>query len=529
MFTKQFFGKTAWIALADIAIVHLIAIPLADARIASLVVLAVVFVATACVTWRSTSDGLLVAFAEIMVGGHGHLIQADVAGFGVSLRIAIFAGVLSVWCVRLLQSKAVPNFFLFRDVAFLLLALSVVIAGIIGFLANDALSAFDDMNGYLTIAYLLPLVSVTWDQARKRQMIQVLCASAAWIALSTLTLVFLFTHLPGKALHEVYAFVRDARIAEVTLLTGPEWFVSILPSASPWYFRVFEPAHFFTIVTAFLLIAARFVLWRGERMPRGARWLLVLCAATFTASLSRSFLIGAFAAFVVTCAFVVWESRGRLLRGARHGVGIAVLLAFGAVLFWVAIAFPYPSHPDLRDAAFYQQKTDDARDLAVSSRWKLLYPMFNAIMEHPMLGSGFGREVTFVSDDPRVRDIIPSGEWTTYRFEWGYQDIWLKMGLLGLIAFITYAIVLTEAFFYSYRTHDNRWLVAGLYIGAVALFATNLFSPYLNHPIGLGYMLFVLPFFDWQGTLVAINTREKARVRLTTTVTQSVPTMRSHE
>lgn len=526
MFAKQFFGKPAWITFAAVAAVHVLAIPLLHAQVASLVALAVVALVTAALTWRSLSLGLLIAFAEIMVGGHGHLIQADVAGFGVSLRIAIFAAVMAVWGVRFLQRKAVPQFFLFRDLPFLLLAAAVVIGGAIGFMRNDPGNAFDDMNSYLTIAYLLPLVSVAWDQKGKRQLMQVLFGSVAWIAVSTLVLVFLFTHLPGKALHQVYAFVRDSRLAEVTLLTGPSWFTSLLPASSPWYFRVFEPAHFFTLVGGFVLIAGRFVLWRGQRMPWPARVLLVLCAAAFVASLSRSFLIGAFVGFVALFGIAVMESRGHLLRGLRQGVGIVSVLCFGAVLFWAVVAVPFPAHPNLRDAAFYQESTGDDRTLAVSSRWNLLYPMFTAIMESPIVGSGFGKEVTFISDDPRVREVNPSGEWTTYRFEWGYQDIWLKMGLLGLIAFIAYAIVLTHAFLYTYRTQDNRWLAAGLYISVVALFATHLFSPYLNHPIGLGTMLFVLPFFDWKGTLAAIDAREKERVRQVQLVQKPATSMR---
>lgn len=514
MFTKQFFGKTAWVTVAVVAAVHALAIPLLHANAASIVALGVIGLATAVVSWRSLSTGLLVAFAEIFVGGHGHLIQADVGGFGVSIRIVIFAAVMAVWGIRFLQRKVKPQFLLFRDVSFLLLAAAILIGTIVGFVRNDAGNAFDDMNSYLTIAYLLPLVSVAWDQKFKRQLLQVLTGSVAWIAVSTLALVYLFTHLPGKALHAVYAFVRDSRLAEVTLLTDPRWFVSLLPSASPWYFRVFEPAHFFVLVLGALLAAARFVLWRGQKMPTGAKALFVLCAATFVASLSRSFVIGLLGGGAVLAIALAIESRGHLLRAVRQSAGLIVLTMIGAVVFWAVIATPVPSHPDLRDAAFYQEKTDDNRTLALSSRWNLLRPMFVAIMESPVIGNGFGKEVTFISDDPRVRAINANGEWTTYRFEWGYQDIWLKMGLLGLVAFIAYAIALTHAFLFTFRIHDNRWLAAGMYVAVVALFATHLFSPYLNHPIGLGTMLFVLPFFDWKGTRDAMAAQEKARVKL---------------
>lgn len=512
MFAKQFFDTTAKWALAGIVAVHALAIPLLHAPTPSLIALAVISLATAAITWRSVHLGLLVAFAEIVVGGHGHLIHAELFGFGISIRIAIFAAVMAVWLIRVLQRKAVPKFLTFRDTPFVLLALALAIGTVNGFLMNDPAKAFDDMNGYLTVAYVLPLFSVVWDNEKKRDILQVLFAGALWVAVSTLVILFLFTHMPGKALHEVYAFVRDLRLAEVTLLTGPSWFVgNFLSAESPWYYRVFEPAHFFVLVVAFVLTAARFILWKGSRMPALARYTMVLCAAAFVASMSRSFMIGAFFGGVSVLLLSFWEARKPMLRFTRNAVHLAFLSLLGSVVFWAVIAFPFPAHPDLRDAAFYRASTGDERELAVSSRWNLLEPMFNAIMEHPILGSGFGREVTFISDDPRVRELNETGEWTTYRFEWGYQDLWLKMGLLGLAAFIAYAIVLTHAFMYTYKHYGSRWISIGLYAGAIALFATHLFSPYLNHPIGLGYLIFILPFFDWQGTAAYLAKSEEER------------------
>lgn len=511
MFIKQFLGKTAAIAFAAIVAVHAVAIPLQHHNTPSLMALGAVFAVTLALSSRSLLTGMCIAFAEIMVGGHGHLLAASVGGFSVSVRMTIFAAVMLAWLWHVVRHQAYPKFLVFRDTPFLLLAAAVAIGTVQGFIMNDPAKAFDDMNSYVTLAYLLPMLSIVWDNEKKRQLLQILFASVMWVCLSTLCIVFLFTHLPGPVLRGVYEFVRDARLAEVTLLTGPSWFVgNFLPLSSPWYFRVFEPAHFFPIVMAFLIIAARFMLWRSERMPTIARVALLLCVATFIASLSRSFLVGAFVGLLVTGLFILLEAPKAVWKTAAHTLQLGFLVLLGAGIFWATIVFPFPQQPDLRDAAFYRASTADDRGLAVSSRWNLLYPMFTAIMENPMMGEGFGREVTFVSDDPRVREFNPSGEWTTYRFEWGYQDIWLKMGLLGLIAFVWYIVVLSRTFYYSYYAHGHRWLVLGLYAGVIALFATHIFSPYLNHPIGLGFMVFVLPFFDWQGTVAAYDRKTES-------------------
>ena len=517
MFKEQFLGKTFAVTLAVMAAVTLLAIPVQHQQVPSLIALAVIGVVTMIAAYRNSLFGLLIAFGEIMIGGHGHLLEASVGGFSLSLRMVIFAAVMLAWLVTSIKTKQWPKFQVLRDTPWLLLLLAVGIGTIIGFAQNNAGNAFDDANSYVTIAYLLPLLSIVWDNNKKRELLQVLAASTVFICVNTLLIVFLFTHLPGGLLRGVYEFVRDARIAEVTLLTGPKFFVShFLSAASPWYFRVFEPAHFFLLVMVFVLVAARFTLWKQAKMPGLAQALLVLCIATFVASLSRSFVLGAAVALSAIGFFVVLLSGAKLWRKqAINVVRVGGLAVLGVVLFWAVIVCPIPKHPNLQDAAFYKSSQADDRGTAVSSRWNLLYPMYQEIMGSPMLGRGFGHEVTYKSDDPRIRATNPSGEYTTYRFEWGYQDIWLKMGLLGLIAFVWYLVVVSRAFYYTWQKHEEtRWLTLGLYAGVVALFVAHVFSPYLNHPIGLGYMLFVLPFLDWEGlTEEMVKSEGKERVK----------------
>ena len=51
------------------------------------------------------------------------------------------------------------------------------------------------------------------------------------------------------------------------------------------------------------------------------------------------------------------------------------------------------------------------------------------------MGRGFGATVTYQTRDPRILADNGSGEYTTYAFEWGWLDIWLKLGIFGLAAY----------------------------------------------------------------------------------------------
>ena len=58
-----------------------------------------------------------------------------------------------------------------------------------------------------------------------------------------------------------------------------------------------------------------------------------------------------------------------------------------------------------------------AGEAAANSRWNLL-PILNAAgMEHPLLGSGLGRTVTYITEDPRLLVDNPTGEYTTFAFD----------------------------------------------------------------------------------------------------------------
>jgi O-antigen ligase len=107
-------------------------------------------------------------------------------------------------------------------------------------------------------------------------------------------------------------------------------------------------------------------------------------------------------------------------------------------------------------------------------------------METPLLGSGFGTTVTYMSSDPRIVSTT-GGTYTTAAFEWNYHDILVKMGLLGLLA---YGYLLYAIFLVLWRSdeRERRWLVPAFF----ALLMLNVVSPFLNHPLGIGYLALLL-------------------------------------
>ncbi|MGC9048780.1 MAG: hypothetical protein ACP5IX_00970, partial [Patescibacteria group bacterium] len=154
-----------------------------------------------------------------------------------------------------------------------------------------------------------------------------------------------------------------------------------------------------------------------------------------------------------------------------------------------------PSRSGLTDfSSLISRRFELGTEPAAVSRWQQLGPLWQAIKQRPLFGSGFGTIITYQSQDPRAIAKY-GGRYSTYAFEWGYLDIVLKIGFMGLAV---YLILIYQIFregikliFNFQFSIFNFWpaLVFGLLLGLIALVAAHISSPYLNHPLGIGYLM----------------------------------------
>jgi len=409
--------------------------------------------------------GLLLLVAELIIASKGYLFSAG----PLSWRLAIFLSVFLAWLYQSLRRKR-----FWADLKiwparswFWLLFLFIAIGLINGCYHNGfGFNLWSDFNAWLFFA-LLPAVAAVYyrnpDQKVYQRLAQVALAAVIWLSLKTLIFFFIFAHDFSWSF-SLYRWIRTTGVGEITNI-GFNWPRIFLQS------QVYAPLAFIS------------VYFFPSRRRKIDYLLLTLFLMVTLISFSRSFWVGlAVAAFLS----LVLIARRDSMRLALKKFLASIVALLGSLLLIYGLAFwPWPSSLVSFSPDIFQRRANFLNEeAAIASRWSLLSPLWQKIRTVPLLGQGFGTAITYKSSDPRILKDHPDGSYTTYAFEWGYLDLWLKLGLFGLLAYLVLVGRLV-----GQGLRSKSILALAFAAGLVFLAVTNIFTPYLNHPLGIAYLL----------------------------------------
>jgi len=225
-------------------------------------------------------------------------------------------------------------------------------------------------------------------------------------------------------------------------------------------------------------------------------WLVgLLSALVIFVSYSRSLWLGGLAGLLALYYGIFFVLKLSMKRVFVVSTGLLFSFAAVYLLTLAIIKFPWPSPSQFTGGLIEERTTDVTEEAGATSRFKLLTPLADKIKENVIIGSGFGTTITYQTDDPRFLSTHPDGKYTAYAFEWGYLDIWVKLGLAGLLVylFLIYKIFRRGWIIFA-RFRENsiiQAIILGSLIGLFAIVIINFTTPYLNHPLGIGYLLLV--------------------------------------
>lgn len=459
--------------------------------------------------------GLYLMAAELVIGSQGYLFAADAEGLNVSIRMGLFAVTMGVWLLRLIEDKKV-EFWKSRFAGWYLALAGMLMVGVAAGLANghSLENIFFDFNGWLFFLIVLPVYKVfsipqTPRTKAVRELAVIVLAALAVSIFKSLILLYIFGHFNPDSLFEVYKWVRDTRVGEITFVNQN-------------FYRIFFQSQIYSLLLAFplLFLLFSYLLPAGQPVSKieasfssdgkkiaKEHWLVLIFSvfslASVIISFSRSFwAAGALGLWLLGLYFIFVQKHylEGLIKFVLAPFSLAVL-ALGLVL--LVARFPIPYIPGgLAPLQSLEDRLQLLGEPAASSRWALLRPLEQEILYAPppglgvLIGKGFGAEVTYQTADPRILQSSPEGFYTTYAFEWGWLDIWLKIGLIGVLI---YLVLLGQMTWLAFRNSLTTWtgvfgqkaiLSAGLALSLIALLVTNAFTPYLNHPLGISFVIF---------------------------------------
>lgn len=423
---------------------------------------------------------------ELLIGSKGYLLSMMIDDFRLSIRIAIWLVILAVWSIQLLwsiyrrQTRLIDLWHRLRPTGWLILLLMLGWGAINALVrGNQPGNVFFDANGWLFWLIILPILAVkNWSAAR---LYSIITAGLAWLTIKTGLLLYAFTHISPIWQSIIYRWVRDSQIGEITRMSSQ-------------FYRIFIQSQIYLLI--FIIIAA----WQLARLiPRrhwlswllsknGCFWLVAIGLALMPiiVGFSRSFWFS-LVIMMLFLLIVIWR-RYRWPVVWRWSLAMLLTGFISLLSIMVIVNFPWP-RPQLSFNAgnILEERLGKLdSEAGASSRWSLLPKMVQSIGQAPLLGQGFGTTITYRSADPRILENESSGYYTTYAFEWGWLDIILKFGLIWAIWY----------FSWLGRAAQQAWRIdivgEGWTIGLLSIAAVHFFSPYLNHPLGIIWLVGLL-------------------------------------
>lgn len=438
------------------------------------------FIITLVASLHSLEYGLLISVAELIIGSKGHLFSYALFSFPISLRLVIFTALVLASLIYVFRQdwrlvyKKILDYPLWQPFLLLLgfIAFGLIVALIRGNNFNDI---FQDINAWFYLAWIFPLSLIYLPKIssqQKERLYLVAGAAVTCLALKGLILLFMFSH-NLVIVPDLYLWLRRSGVAEITAMGGG------------WY-RIFIQSQIY-LAPAFIMGLWYYLSRSLNKKQKIKLYLfLVLMMTNLIISMSRSFWLAFVLAIAIGIIFT-WRNKWRFyFLNAFHLITITLL---SLLLILIIIKFPYPSHGTAVSMSALSERLEiESGEAALASRWSLLPALWSEISNSFFFGQGFGANVSYISQDPRVLAQNPNGLYTSYAFEWAYLDTWLKIGFFGLLAFLAWLFFILGGLI-KMSLKEKQIEITALAIALFFLMIVNIFTPYLNHPLGLSLVL----------------------------------------
>ena len=405
---------------------------------------------------------LYIPLIELFWGSLGHNIAYDVFSIRLVIFVLVFIFFFLTHFFKLHKLKIYKNKkLLYIFLTFLLL---FSFGSIRGYVLNNHTNVFLDANNYLYLLYL-PIWYEVYSNKYLSNIITILQSATLIIAVKTIILFNLFSqNYSFVNLDIIYKWVRDTRTGEITPLSNN-------------LSRIFFQSHFYLLVAFFFTFLEQI----KKHLSVYNLIYLSLILSGLLISMSRSFWLAGLIVLILLLLFIFFV-KGRIV--FFKSLIILTIISFFSIIT-IQLFFNLPKFNSFN---ILEKRSVDISEPAINSRMQLLQPMLESIKENPVIGHGFGKELSYYSSDPRIKNENNlTGLHTTYSFEWGWLEMWLKVGIFYIVLFIYWVYTILKKSFNLLSLNFNIYL--SIITVILSLSIINVFTPYINHPLGLWLLI----------------------------------------
>jgi len=436
--------------------------------------------------------GFYIIIPEIIIGSKGYLYFLEISNFKFSIRIAIWFSLMLAWAIKIfiyyLKNKSININFIKSSYFkyFLIFFIFILIGAFNGYYNHNNLkNLFFDINGWIYFLLIFPIFENIKDEKFLYNIKNIFIGSIIWLSVKTLLILYIFTHIFNFT-ENIYLWIRNTGIGEIT----------IMPTGFP---RIFFQSHIYILIGLFFIfvlykkISINFNKYSDFFKKENFKYifLFIIFISSIVISLSRSFWVGGLSALIFLWLIMLFFEKINVKKFIYFNLILFLFLILSVLLILLITKISIPKQIEgINMATIIKDRAAEVSgESALSSRQTLLPILLNKIKESPLLGKGYGTIVTYKSSDPRILKNESSGLYSTYSYEWGWLDIWIKIGLGGLIIYI---ILLFKIIINSWKIYfnQNAIIFLGVLLSIICLSTVNIFSPYLNHPLGISLVIF---------------------------------------
>ncbi len=442
--------------------------------------------------FRKIEFAIYLPILELLIGSQGHLMNFHVGQQIISFRIALFlisstAGLYYTIKSNLTKKNKELLFLKSKYYKIFILFLLMLLWGtIIALSKHRSLNnIFLDLNGYLFILILPIFYQIIREKHLTKNLLYLFWGASFFFSLKVILSFYIFSHhFNGVNLTILYEWLRDTRVGEITMV-------------NKHFFRIFFQSQIYILIS--FIINFNLLNFKKHFVEKNDfRALVVLTILNLSAlivSLSRSYWVGLTMFLFILFIWLIVKKYS-FLKIIKVYLKFIAFLSVSILFVFLLVKIPH-TNTDLSD--IFSKRLTSNED-ASNSRLELLPHMLNKIKKHSLIGNGLAQEITYFSYDPRNRnEKNPDGSVTTYSFEWGWLSIWMKFGILGIIL---YLYLILKIIIDSVKLATKNWphssaiLFISLGLGMISISTIHIFSPYLDHPLGIGFIIISISLIE---------------------------------